>query len=623
MRFCPFCTAENVADAPTCVQCGRRLPPPPTRKRAPGAPPTGLFPGGAAPAAVAAVSSAAVTVPTGDDERRALRTSLLPPPTAVRRKAATAEVRPAGGEVRRKGDVGDETRASADDTRTTVATPPAPPPPSEATREIDASWLIENSPTDNLDDSGTRPVATSGQIGDDTNAKTLVAVDPTRTVVAPPPVASIRLPALDPTTQRRKSTTLPPPVPSPAVVVASAPARQPASPLTPLPPKLPPPPPPTPSAVRIPGRDATRLDPPPTRIIRDEALADRPFTPPAVIPVPGVPDPGFVNLARYAITFGRARWQRRRAVKLLHVEIKSDTDALDGVLLQLGRDARAVGVDNRVLAAENQAITDAGTRRDQATQLGVEIGNRKLEETAKYQEIERERTIKVTEGEKVLEEAQRELSTLEAQRRGVRDKRKELERRQNAYVKAAEQRDTEAGNSPMGDTRGELRRLADGHRREAASLDPERQDLERRMASLERPIGYAQSKVEQAKAELDQLRRSLADAREGHRHRQAELDAEANRKSRERDLIDGEINRRLVNLGTLINLHRVERPEFEELYRRIDRLRNAINARTTEIDRLTAERDAYDRGSLLRGYAVLAGVGVLVITFVVIILALV
>ncbi|MBZ0235170.1 MAG: hypothetical protein K8M05_22775, partial [Deltaproteobacteria bacterium] len=392
---------------------------------------------------------------------------------------------------------------------------------------------------------------------------------------------------------------------------------------TPLPPRLPPAPIATPSSVKIAGRDATSLNPPPTRILRDEALADRPFTPPAVIPIPPIPDPGLVNVARYAITFGRARWQRRRAVKLLHVEIKSDTDALDGVLLQLGRDARGLGVENRVLAAENQAITDAEKRRDQATQQGVDIENRKLEETAKYDELERERTIKITEAERVLEDAQRELSTLEAQRRGLRDKRKELERRQSAYLKAAEQRDTEAGSSPLGETRGELRRLADGHRREAASLDPERQDLERRQAALERPIGYAQSKVEQAKGEVDQQRRSLNDAREGHRHRLAELEAEAARKVREKDLIEGEISRRLVNLGTLINLHRVERPEFVELYGRIDRLRHAINARTTEIDRLTAERDAYDRPSLLRGYSVLGGVVVLLITFVVIILALV
>jgi hypothetical protein len=630
MRFCPFCTAENVADATTCVQCGRRLPPPPTRKRPPGAQPTGIQP----------VPSSAVTVPTPatsvDDEKRALRAGLLPPPSAARRKGLTGEVRPSmapGGEARRKDDAtavggpsGDDTKTrvdgpptgmrspSLDETRTRVVSPPAgAPPPMEATRPIDASWIIEGGedPNDPVAPPPMPaatpppvyegPIATSGQIGDDTSAKTRVAVTPSSAAARAASPSSPRLAPIDPTSARRKPTTMPPP----------------------MPPRLPPAPAATPSSVKIAGRDATALNPPPTRILREEAMADRPFTPPAVIPIPPIPDPGLVNVARYAITFGRARWQRRRAVKLLHIEIKSDTDALDGVLLQLGRDARGLAIENRVLAAENQAISDAEKRRDQAVQTGVDIGNRKLEETAKYEELERERTIKITEAEKVLEDAQRELSTLEAQRRGLRDKRKELERRQSAYVKAAEQRDTEAGNAPLGETRGELRRLADGHRREAASLDPERQDLERRLSALERPISYAQSKVEQAKAEVDQQRRSLADAREGHRHRLAELDAEASRKTREKDLVEGEINRRLVNLGTLINLHRVERPEFTELYGRIDRLRHAINARTTEIDRLTAERDAYDRGSLLRGYAVLGGVAVLLITFVVIILALV
>ncbi len=668
MRFCPFCVAENVVEAATCVQCGRRLPPPPTRKRAPGA--AGAAPSSAPPAP----ASGAVTVPTRDDERRAMRTGLLPPPTAARRKSATAEVRPAGSDARRRGDVIGEA------TRTTVAATPAPPPPAgpeppppvEATRPIDASWLIEATGVgDELGELAPPPSPSpppsarpaGAEVGDDTHTRTLVAGDPaapadpagdaTRTAVAtgaapadvtrttvsaapPAPPAppldparrrSTTLPPLDAAPPRPKASTLPPPLPAAsssgaaASTAAAAPAAAHAA-AVPLPPKLPPAPA-TPSATKLPGRDATSLDPPPTRIVREEALVDRPFTPPQVLPIPPVPDPGPVNLARYAITFGRARWQRRRAVKVLQAEINGDTEALDGVLLQLGRAARGLGVDNRVLAAENQAIDDAEARRDQMVQQGQEIGGRKLEETARYEELERERTIKVTEAEKVLEEAQRELSNLEAQRRGIRDKRKELERRQNAYLKTAEQRDAEAGNAPLGETRSELRRMADGHRREAASLDPERQEQERRLAALDRPISAAQTRVEEARVEVDQQRRSLADAREGHRHRLAELDAEAARKAREKELIEGEINRRLVNLGTLINLHRVERPEFGDLYGRIDRLRHAINARTTEIDRLTAERDAYDRGSLLRGCAVLAGIGVLLITFLVIILALV
>jgi len=606
MRFCPWCSAENASEAASCAACGRRLPPLPTRKQK--GQPTGVVTTMTGVAPVPGAAPAASTA-TADDERRALRTSLLPPPTAVRRKGATGDVRGAGMDARRR-----------DDLIVPAATPP--PEPDNATRPIDASWLIETSGYDaELDGPAAEPPRPAPAISPAVARS--ASPGPTTLGPVPPP--------------RRKQTTLPPPIPtgpppsqvtpppappasSPAAAAAPAPA--PAAPvqgspvagatMTPAP---------TPSATKLPGRDHTNLDPPPTRIVRSDEMADRPFTPPQVLPIPGVPEPGLVNAARYSVTFARARWQRRRAVKLLQVEIKSDTDALDVVLGTLGREARGLAIDNRVLAAENNAITEAEKKKDQLIAAAGELVGRRNEENAKFEEIERERTIKLTEAEKVLEEAQRELGNLEAQRRGLRDKRKELERRQKAYLQAAEERDGETGNTALGSARDELRRLAEGHRREAASLDPERQDLERRLAALDRPIAAAQAKVEAARGELDQQRRSLNDAREGHRHRLAELEAEQNRKSREQDLLSAEIHRRLVTLGTLINLHRVERPEFGELYERIDRLRSAINARTTEIDRLTAERDAYDRPSLLRGYAVLGGVIVAVITLVVIILA--
>jgi hypothetical protein len=78
-----------------------------------------------------------------------------------------------------------------------------------------------------------------------------------------------------------------------------------------------------------------------------------------------------------------------------------------------------------------------------------------------------------------------------------------------------------------------------------------------------------------------------------------------------------------VTLGTLLNLHRVEGPEhadLAELYERIDRLRGAIGARTAEIDRLVAERAAYDRASLVRGWTALAGGVVALVTVIAILL---
>ena len=49
---------------------------------------------------------------------------------------------------------------------------------------------------------------------------------------------------------------------------------------------------------------------------------------------------------------------------------------------------------------------------------------------------------------------------------------------------------------------------------------------------------------------------------------------------------------------------------------------SSITARTTEIEKLTAEREAYDRGSLVRGVSVIGGAVVALLALIVILRAL-
>lgn len=362
----------------------------------------------------------------------------------------------------------------------------------------------------------------------------------------------------------------------------------------------------------------TGITPPPTRVQVD---ADRPFTPPRVDPVPEIPEAGLYHAARYTVRFAKARWQRRGAIRTLQNEIKQDTDALDQVLGALGRVARNARVDGRVFSAENTAINAAEERMGVLGKEHGDVDARKAEENSRFVDVERERNAKLSEAERTVDEVSKELAQLDNQRRAHRDKRKELERRQKAYLKSAEDNDRQAGSAQMGDQRGELRRSAEQYRKEAAALEPDRQEVDRRISSLERPINEATAKLDAAKAELDAAKRSLSDAREGHNHRLAELDAEQKRKSREIAQAESEIARRLVTLGTLVNLNRIEDVQFAELYQRIDRLRGAITSRTTEIEKLTAEREAYDRGSLVRGSAAMGGAIVLFIALIVILRA--
>jgi len=362
----------------------------------------------------------------------------------------------------------------------------------------------------------------------------------------------------------------------------------------------------------------TGVTPPATRVQMRE---DRPFTPPRVNPIPEIPEPGLYNAARYSVRFARARFQRRGAIKTLQDEIKQDTEALDQVLGALGAVARTARVDGRVFSAENNAINAAEERMGVLGKEHGDVDGRKAEENSKFVDVERERNAKLSEAERMVDEVGKELAQLEGQRRSMRDKRKELERRQRAYLKSAEDNDKQAGSAQMGDSRGELRRSAEQYRKEAAALEPDRQEVDRRLAGLERPIGEATAKLDAAKAELDAAKRSLSDAREGHNHRLAELDAEQKRKSREIGQAESEVARRLVTLGTLVNLNRIEDVRFAELYQRIDRLRSAITSRTTEIEKLTAEREAYDRGTLVRGGAAMGGAIIVLIALIVILRA--
>ncbi len=654
MRFCPFCSAENADELAVCQACGRRLPPLPPR-RARNAPPTGIQlpprpanpsvpppmprkPPSVPPAGPQiTVGTAPQIDPTRIDPPRTVvdspRTTLPANPPPVATAPVGPDASPPARQVTGGGPNSTQLGYQPNHDATTPGLSFAPTPatglsrPGTISRES-APALPPPPPT--------QPPPMGPPMSDTSRDELLNALNPSPAAarreapVNDSPIIGDRRgrndskpPPLSPGAFSRPKTASVPPAFAPP---PASPSARPKTASVPPPIPTPPPAPPTlpastSSTFRVEQSSVTTMpEPPPTRIHRADAT-DRPFTPPKVQPVPEIPEPGLVNSARYTYQFAIAWWQRRGAIKQLGIEIKQDTEALDQVLGSLGRVARTARVEGRVFSVENAGISAAEERVASLQKEGAEVEARKAEENSKFVDIERERNEKLTEAERMVDEGQRELAHLEAQRRSLRDKRKELERRQKAYLKAAEDQDRQAGSAAMGDQRSELRRSAEQHRKEAAALEPDRQEIDRRLASLERPIAEATAKLDAAKAELDGAKRSLNDAREGHTHRLAELDAEEKRKNREIALAEAEIARRLVTLGTLVNLNRIEDPQFGELYQRIDRLRGAITARTTEIEKLTAEREAKDKGTFWRGVATIGGALMLLILLIVILLA--
>ena len=568
MRFCPFCSAENAEEASHCVTCSRRLPPLPARRRAHT---------GAARSTSASVSTQPTAEPASHDPEARSRPWPSPSPASHREPRSSVEVRQSHQPARRRSDVHVAESATA------------PPPSVDAVGKHNAPQ-----PTRSRMAHGSSPDA-----------------DP----VAERPVSPVSKPPRRPRTRVTAGPYDEWPSPTRTEEVAPDPddwAAEAESALREVP------------LIGSEGEHARpqrartsqgRRQVPPTRV----GVIDN-FRPPKVRPIPEIPDRGLLPAAKYLLAFVPAWWRRRGIIRDLNAEIKEQTASLDGVLGALGAQVRALKIDNRVLSAENEAINEAEKKRGRLEQENAELGTRLAEENAKFADLEAERQTKLDEAESALAKAHADVIGLDAQRRGLRDKHKTITRTQRGYLKAADDREEQSAKAAMGDTRASLRRAAEELRRDAADLDPERQDLDRRLTAMEKPISQAMAKEEALKSEVESARRSLNDAREGHRHRLAELDGEQGKKTREVMQAESEIQRRLVTLGTLINLHRVDEPEFDELYSRVDTLRGAIGARSGEIDRLTAERAAYDKGSLIRGGAAIAGAAVIAICLIAILL---
>ncbi len=347
----------------------------------------------------------------------------------------------------------------------------------------------------------------------------------------------------------------------------------------------------------------------------------QPFQAADVKAIPDVPEAGLWAAVKYTVAFGQARWQRRGAIKSLRSQIGLDTGVLDGILGTLGKQARALKIETKALESENRSIDEAEARRKNADHDCSGLTNRQAEENSKFASIEQERLQKVEGSTQALEVAQGELGSLEAQRRGWKDKRKSLETRQKGYIKAAENRTAEAAKAVSDSLRDEMRHASETLRADASALDKECADIDRCLRALQEPTSQKSSRVDALKSDLDAAKRALTDLREGHRHRLAEIDAEQGRKSRELAQAEAEIQRRLVTLGTIVNLNRIDRGEFADLYAQIDTLRGAIGARSNEIDKLSAERHAFDKSSLIRGASVIGGAIVLFLTILAILFA--
>jgi hypothetical protein len=411
-------------------------------------------------------------------------------------------------------------------------------------------------------------------------------------LVVPPPRRSLSIPAPGPAPG---GIALPRPLPASLGEVAPTTVAPPPD-FTPLPP---PPQPPEEhleiSRVRAPAPSEV-ADTPHSRAATEASLAERAR---ALPPMPAVPHGGPHHTVLYAIEVIRARMRRASLVRALQGEVAQHTGALETVFAALGKTAREISLAGKPFAEENQGIDEAERRRRFAEQSLAELTGSKVEENAKFEKVEKDLSARLADRESVYTDLARELLRLEDERKTLRERRRVIDRQHKQILDGGKNQGPAAAS--------DARRAAD-------RLAGERAEIDGRLGKLDRPIDDLSVRVRDARADVDSRKKDLANAREGHRHRIAELEAAAAGRLRELQQAEGEIVRRTVTLGTILNLNRVDRAELGPHYAQADSLRAQIYLRQGEIDRLIVERDAFDRGSALRGTGILILALLIVVT---------
>ena len=339
--------------------------------------------------------------------------------------------------------------------------------------------------------------------------------------------------------------------------------------------------------------------------------SNTPFIPTlALPPMPASPAPSSIfGAVKYLVPLARAVLARKRAQRSINQLLHSDQHLLDQVLRDLGRAARENELDVPAVADEMRRVKTEEQRRAKAeadiAKAADEIGR----EDARWNADEAERKSEVGRREGELKAVEDELREKGDERRGHEAERTSID----GLIRAAEKRSVQAmqqalkaegtppekGGGP--NTAANLRAQSEEAQKEATALVTPRDEAKARAEALDAPIHTVTQRIVEMRTLLQQMRKELTDAAAQHKKTIGGLEADRQRAEGERSDADREMSQRFVNVGTMLNLHRVVDDSYRPLYSQIDELKSGLNAREATIVRLETELRTYDRGAVQTG----------------------
>jgi predicted nucleic acid-binding Zn-ribbon protein len=577
MRFCPFCAHENADTAAQCDHCGRRLP---QARRA----------GESAP--VVDPSSA----PRADSPASQAKTSLfIPKPNLPSRPVGLAPKSPLRDRVRSPGPP-----AAAPALAPTAPEPPTALPP-RTTRS--------------------RPPETRAEDG-----------------VANPERVATRVPTRPPQTTpaSRPPQTTPASRPPQTTPASRPPRTQPvADPQAVLP--LPPPPGDFSGSLATPAaiRDVTGKAPLLSDSQTGQALVlsgAGPLTPAADSDTPGgaMPTPlarartaaqssiawvrRTVDLqaVRYVFHAARDAVKKRAEIARLRKQSVAEQRKLDGVLSQLGRQARAVDLPLPALADEMRAAKTLEAEREAARGRIAELEKQRSAAEEQFRGVEAEKQSAIAAVDAGVAQLSDELAAKVSERAGHRAAMSRIESQLATLSRTVQSKEAGAVKAADPAEQGALRGEVDALRAQIGALEPEQEKLSRKASELEQPIADLETRLAAARDNASGQRRELGEAARLHKEATAQLHGQIDAEAQRATQSERELSLKFATLGTLLSLHRVDHPAFQPLYQELDAIKATIGELDSTIAALESQLKGYDRGQLQKGVVVI-GVAVLLV----------
>jgi len=315
----------------------------------------------------------------------------------------------------------------------------------------------------------------------------------------------------------------------------------------------------------------------------------------------------------------KAVWSRMQAQNTIKEKLHADQRLLDDALHDLGRAAWSEPQRPAELRDELERADEDDVRRREAEKEMAQLDMSLATERERWVDDERSRKEDVAIREAEVARLEGDLAERRRAQR-IEDKVFQtvaarlaaVEKKRDQFLAKAARAETtppEKGGGPH--TAANFRKEAEDLQREIDGIGPECNDADARVRALDAPIAELEQKLGVAREGLTQAQAELVSARQANADTTQTLQGARARNDEIKVTAEKGIRLRLTSTGTLLNLHRLDTPQYRAklgpIYARLDELKQTATAREARIASLDAERRGYDRPAMQRGLIVVGG----------------